>query len=126
MPFLIPIKLSKCITVWKFHDFAITQILREINLGNSRSAKYAILTHSETLDFDFYEFLHFFKAENHQILIKFKAPKNCKNDNFKTSIFSPKLISRKIFYDRKFLKFTLTLFWQKFRESNIFTKEMTK
>ena len=32
-------------TVWKFHDFAITQILREINIGDSTGAKSAILTH---------------------------------------------------------------------------------
>ena len=34
-----------CFTVWKFQDFSITQILREINLWASRSAKCAILTH---------------------------------------------------------------------------------
>ena len=34
-------------TVWKFHDFSITQILREINFGDSRSAKSAILTYLE-------------------------------------------------------------------------------
>ena len=36
-------------TVWKFHDFAISLILREINFGESRSAKFAIFTfrHSE-------------------------------------------------------------------------------
>ena len=32
-------------TVWKFHDLSITQILREINFGDGRSAKSAILTH---------------------------------------------------------------------------------
>ena len=37
-------------TVWKFHDFAITQILREINFGDSRSAKYVIFTHLEALN----------------------------------------------------------------------------
>ena len=29
-------------TVWKFHDFATTQILREINFSDSRNAKFAI------------------------------------------------------------------------------------
>ena len=29
--------------VWKFQDFSITQILREINLGGSRSSKTAVL-----------------------------------------------------------------------------------
>ena len=31
-------------TVWKFHDFTVTQILREINFAESRSAKTAIFT----------------------------------------------------------------------------------
>ena len=30
-------------TVWKFHDFSITQILREINFGESRSSKVPFL-----------------------------------------------------------------------------------
>ena len=51
--------------MWKFHDFTITQILCEINFGDSRSAKSAILTHLEALNFDFYGFLHFLKAEIH-------------------------------------------------------------
>ena len=40
-----------------------TQILREINFRDSRSAKSAILTHLELLNFDFCEFLYFLKAE---------------------------------------------------------------
>ena len=40
-------------TVWKFHDFSITQILREIKFEESRSAKSAILTHLEALNFAF-------------------------------------------------------------------------
>ena len=51
----------------KFHDFPITQILREINLGDSRGAKFAILTHLEALIWDFYEFLHFLKSGIYQI-----------------------------------------------------------
>ena len=46
-------------TVWKFEDLSITQILREINFGDSRSAKSAILAHLEVLNFDIYPFLHF-------------------------------------------------------------------
>ena len=30
-------------TVWNFHDFSTTQILREINFSDSRSAKSAVL-----------------------------------------------------------------------------------
>ena len=39
-----------------------SQILRDINVGECRSAKFAILTHLEALNFDCYEFLHFLKA----------------------------------------------------------------
>ena len=53
--------------MWKFHNFSITQILREINFEYSRSAKSTILTHLEAVNFDFYEILHFLKAEKHQI-----------------------------------------------------------
>ena len=61
-------------TVWKFHDFSITQILREINFVDSRSAKSAILTHLEPLNLDFYESLLFFKAYIYQIN-KIQIPK---------------------------------------------------
>ena len=54
-------------TVWKFQDFCITEILREINLWESRGAKSAIFTHLEDLNFDFYDFLHFLKAVIDQI-----------------------------------------------------------
>ena len=40
----------------KFHDFSITQILREINFGDSRSAKTAIFIQLETFNFDFWKF----------------------------------------------------------------------
>ena len=53
--------------MWKFHDFSIAQILREINFGDFRSTKCATFNNLESLDFDYYEFLHFLKAENYQI-----------------------------------------------------------
>ena len=53
--------------MWKFHDFSIIKILREINFEDSRSAQLAILPHLEALNFDIYEFLHFLKAEIYQI-----------------------------------------------------------
>ena len=53
--------------MWKFHDFSITQILREIKFGDLRSANSAILTHLEALNSDIYDFLHFLNAEIHQI-----------------------------------------------------------
>ena len=50
-------------TVWKFYDFSITQILREIKTGEYKSARPANFTHLEALNSDFYAFLHFLKAE---------------------------------------------------------------
>ena len=43
-----------CECVWKFHDFSVTHILREINCGVSRGAKSAILKHLEALNLDFF------------------------------------------------------------------------
>ena len=51
-----------CITMWKFKDFSTTQILREINFEDFRSAKSAILTHLEALNF-----CTFLRAEIYQI-----------------------------------------------------------
>ena len=72
-------------TVWKFHDFSIIQILREIKFGDSTSAKSAILTHSEFPNFALYEILHFLKAEICQTN-KIQGLRNDKNGNFRTSI----------------------------------------
>ena len=52
--------------MWKFHNFSITHILREINFEDSRSEKPAISAHLEALNFDFYEILHFLRAEIYQ------------------------------------------------------------
>ena len=71
-------------TVWKFHDFCTIEILREINFEDSWSAKSAILTHLEALNFDYYACLHFLKAENDQIN-KILSPKSSKNCSFCTS-----------------------------------------
>ena len=80
--------------MWKFHDFSITEILREINFGGSRSAKSAISKHLEALNFDFCEFLHFLKAEIDQFN-KFRATKIVNIAVLELLDF-PKLISRKI------------------------------
>ena len=57
---VILIKVSYQVsTVWKFHNFSTTQILRELNFLDSRSAKYAILKHLEALNFDFNDFYAF-------------------------------------------------------------------
>ena len=63
-------KLTVQMTVWKCHDFSVIQILCEINFGDSISVKSAILTHSVALNFDFYEILHFYKAEIHQTKVR--------------------------------------------------------
>ena len=48
----------------KFHDFSITQILREINFGDCTSAKSAILSYFKALDeFLFLWIFAFFKVE---------------------------------------------------------------
>ena len=43
--------------------FLSLRFLRENNFGGFKSAKYAILTHLEAVNFDLYEFLHFLKAQ---------------------------------------------------------------
>ena len=40
---LMNVRICTIYTVWKFHDFPIIQILREINLGESRGPKTAVL-----------------------------------------------------------------------------------
>ena len=59
---------------------------RQINFGVSRSAKSAISTHIEAVNFDFDEFLHFLEAEIGQIT-KVQSHKNDKNGSFSTSRF---------------------------------------
>ena len=72
----------------KFQNFpTITQILREINIGDFRSAKSAILTHFEALNYHFDEFLHFLKAAIYQIN-RIQSPNDVKNGSFSTSRFS--------------------------------------
>ena len=73
--------------MWKFQEFAIAQILREINFGDSRNAESAILAHLEALNFDFYEFLHFLKGEIDQINT-IQSPQIGKKSHFWTCKFS--------------------------------------
>ena len=72
--------------MWKFYDFSITQILREVNFGDSRSVKSAILPHLQVLNFDFYQIWHFLKAEIYQIN-KIQSPKIGKKGSFRPSRF---------------------------------------
>ena len=68
----------------EFYWFSITQIFREIKFGELKSAKSAILTHLGAMNFNLYEFLHFFNARIDQIN-KIKSSKNGKNGIFGTS-----------------------------------------
>ena len=47
--------------------FLLLKVLREINFGDPRSAKSAILTHLEAQNLNFYEFLTASKADIYQI-----------------------------------------------------------
>ena len=60
-------------TVWKIMKFSVTQILREIKVGEFRVSDTAILTHLEALNFDFYTFLPLLRAKNDQIY-KIQSP----------------------------------------------------
>ena len=71
------VKTRNLLTVWNFQDFCITEILREINFVNSRSAKSVILTQLGALNFDFYEFLHFLRLK-YTKLTKVPSPEMAK------------------------------------------------
>ena len=59
MDFVTPhVTMSKHITVITFHDFPITHILRQINFGNLRSPKYAIMISWDEI-LNFYRQIHF-------------------------------------------------------------------
>ena len=60
-------EISTLNIVWKLETFSITHILREIKIGERRSAKSAIFIHLEAINYDFHEFMHFYKADMFQI-----------------------------------------------------------
>ena len=74
--------------------FSVLQILREIKFGKeTKSAKSAILTHWEALNFDCYEFVQrIFWRLKFTKLTKFRAPKMAKNGIFELQ----RSISRRI------------------------------
>ena len=87
-------------TVWKFHDFSVTQILREIKFGDSRSAKSAILTHYSLWIMIYKTFSLFGRFHTSQSTKMIKnqnswAPKCVKMTHF-ALLESPNLISGKI------------------------------
>ena len=60
--------VSYCsITVWKFLNFSITHILREIKVCDLRGTENAIKSKVKALNFEFYEIFHFFKTVIDQI-----------------------------------------------------------
>ena len=67
--------------------FSITQILREINFVDSRSAESAFLTHLEAPNLDFFlSFFALFRAEIYQ-LKKISDPQSGKYGSFRTTRF---------------------------------------
>ena len=86
-------------TVWKFHDFLIIQILREFNFGDWKSANFDILTLSEALNFNLYEYLHFWRLKYIKST-KFRTPKMAKWPVFELLNY-PKLILHKIWMTEK-------------------------
>ena len=82
--------------MWKFLDFAITQILREINFEDPRSAKSAFLTDLQAVNLTFIHSCTFWNMKLSK-LANFRALKMA-TGNFtpSTNLHSPRLISRKI------------------------------
>ena len=76
-------------TVRKFHDFSITNILRENNFGDSKSAKSAIWSTFRGSEFWFYDVLHFYQ------IMKSQSPRKAKTARLEL-LNSPMLISHKI------------------------------
>ena len=89
-------------TLWKFEDFSVTQILREINFVESRSAETAIFA-----NFDNFRDLNSVHLVNSSlqkvqksVKSKFRASKHVKMADFALQELS-KLISRKIWVTEK-------------------------
>ena len=75
--------------MWKFHEFAATHILREINFGHFDTPKAAILTISAAVNL---EFLATFDISKCDIFLKSNSKPPIiiiNNKVFKTSVFDP-------------------------------------
>jgi len=90
-------KRSKVQNEWKFHNFSLTQIIREINFWDSRNAKSDILTYLQVLIF--MNFCIFWRLEFTKST-KIRAPEIAKTAVL-LLLDSPKLISRKIWMTEK-------------------------
>ena len=95
-------------TVWKFHDFSINQILREINFGESRSAETAIFVIFGALNSVDLVNSSLQKVQKSRTL-KFRASKCVKMADFALQE-SLKLISRKIWVTENLWNFH-TVLW---------------
>ena len=81
--------------MWKFQDFSVTQILREINFGESRSSKTAgFFSILGALSFVNWVNFKLHKCKN-SLKSKFRAKRCVKMADF-AHLIPPKLISRKI------------------------------
>ena len=80
--------------MWKFYDFSVTQILREINFGEFRGSKSAIFAIFGALNFVYWVNSSLQKVQKF-IEIKIQSLSMCENGNFET-LDLPNLISRKI------------------------------
>ena len=45
--------------MWKLQNYSVTQILREIKVGEYKVSELTLLAHLETLNFDYPFFAHF-------------------------------------------------------------------
>ena len=81
--------------MWKFQDFCITQILREINLEDSRSAKTAFLAILRANNFVHLVNFSLKKVKKTHKPSKLRASKCVKMADF-ALLEVPKMISRKI------------------------------
>ena len=69
--------------VWKFQNFSVSQILREIKVGQPEASQMVILKYLEALNFMFDKFLHLEKAEIDQ-KSKLRVFKIAQNSIFRT------------------------------------------
>ena len=86
--------------MWKFYDFSVTQILREINFGETRSSKNAVYAILGALEF---ANLAILRAHIFAYLVNFSLQKSAKIQEIQNSEhlnlinwLTPILISRKI------------------------------
>ena len=80
--------------MWKYQDFSVIQILREIKIGESRNSKTAVFAIFKALNFVDLANLSLQKYKMHKIS-KFRASKRVIMSDL-TLLESEKLISRKI------------------------------